>query len=77
MLIRSCYRVAELSSEFHSTLANNEIDFMVLEGVIIILAISMLTVFHPGCSFGGSWSTTGWKIRNHKTYQDGSVELVD
>ncbi|KAL9117753.1 MAG: hypothetical protein Q9187_005708 [Circinaria calcarea] len=51
VLIRSSFRVAELSQGFDGELANNEVSFMILEGTMIILACTALTVFHPGPSF--------------------------
>ncbi|KAI8824440.1 RTA1 like protein-domain-containing protein [Fimicolochytrium jonesii] len=55
IFIRSIYRVAELAGGFDSELANNEPLFMVLEGMLIILASGLLAIFHPGPAFGGCW----------------------
>jgi len=52
ILIRSCYRLAELRGGFHGTLANNEVLFMILEGPMIIISVLLLNVFHPGFSLG-------------------------
>lgn len=58
---RSVFRVAELKDGFNSDLANNEVAFMILEGVMIVIACICLTVFHPGYCFGGKWQDTEWK----------------
>jgi hypothetical protein len=63
ILIRSCFRVAELSGGFGSSLANDEITFMVLEGGMIISATLALTIFHPGRAFDGGWAKAGYKFR--------------
>jgi len=63
ILIRSSFRVAELSGGFHGALANNETTFMVLDGVMIIAAIAVLTVLHPGVSFQGAWSAANFTLR--------------
>lgn len=63
ILIRSCFRVAELSGGFGSALANNEITFMILEGGMIVSATLALTIFHPGRAFDGGWATSGYKFR--------------
>jgi hypothetical protein len=55
ILVRSCFRVAELNNGFGGKLANEEIPFMVLEGAMIILATSCLTLFHPGRCLGDQW----------------------
>ncbi|PYH70661.1 RTA1 domain-containing protein [Aspergillus vadensis CBS 113365] len=60
IFIRSVFRVAELKGGFHSKLANDEVKFMVLEGAMIVLATSALTVLHPGLCFGGLWKETKW-----------------
>ena len=52
---RSCFRVAELQGGFGGSLANEEIPFMVLEGAMIIIATTALTVGHPGVIFGAKW----------------------
>jgi hypothetical protein len=60
ILTRSCFRVAELAKGFGSKLANEEIPFMILEGAMIILATSSMTIFHPGWVFGMKWKDAGW-----------------
>ena len=60
IFIRSVFRVAELKGGFHSKLANDEVDFMVLEGAMIVLAALALTVLHPGFCFDGLWKQTKW-----------------
>jgi hypothetical protein len=51
ILIRSTFRVAELTGGFHGKLWNNEIDFMCLDGAMVALACLCLTGFHPGLVF--------------------------
>ena len=55
ILIRSIYRVAELWEGFSGKLWNNEVDFMVLDGAMMALAVVLLTIFHPGPAFGSHW----------------------
>ncbi|KAL5329471.1 hypothetical protein ACEPPN_002985 [Leptodophora sp. 'Broadleaf-Isolate-01'] len=63
ILIRSSFRVAELSEGFGSGLANNEVTFMVLEGGMIAAAVILLTALHPGLVFGSQgWKDAGWTI---------------
>ena len=54
IFIRSCFRVAELQGGFDSALANQQITYMILEGAMIIIATTALTVGHPGLVFGKS-----------------------
>jgi len=60
----------ELNAGFGGATANNEPAFMALEGPMIIIAVSALTVFHPGYAFHGQWQDATWSFRQKKT--DGS-----
>jgi hypothetical protein len=71
IFIRSCFRVAELSGGFHGPLANNEISFMILEGAMIVIATSCLTLLHPGVGFQGMWAAANFTFRTRK---NGDVE---
>jgi len=53
VLIRSVFRVAELAHGFQGKLLNDQIAFMVLEGGVMVLAISIMTAFQPGRFLGG------------------------
>lgn len=66
IFVRSVYRVAELQQGFDGPIAQNEPLFMVLEGPMIFLAVTFLTVLHPGFCFGGQWATAGWSMRGRK-----------
>lgn len=55
ILIRSAFRVAELAHGFDGKLANEEVPFMILEGGMMILAIFLMTAFHPGRYCAQEW----------------------
>lgn len=59
IFIRSCFRVAELSGGFNGALANDQVTFMILEGMMVSIACIALTVAHPGLIFGRSWGIAG------------------
>lgn len=63
IFVRSVFRVAELKGGFHSSLANNQVLFMILEGAMIVIAILCLTILHPGVCFNGQWNQTKWTFR--------------
>lgn len=63
IFIRSVFRVAELSGGFRGPLANNQISFMVLEGIMIVIATSCLTILHPGFFFREAWSAADFSLR--------------
>ena len=55
ILIRSSYRVAELTGGFHGKLWNSQVYFMVLDGTMVAIASIFLTIFHPGVALHGRW----------------------
>ncbi|KAF8247465.1 RTA1-domain-containing protein [Wilcoxina mikolae CBS 423.85] len=48
IMIRSIYRLIELSQGWGGALISNERYFFVLEGVMVIFAVAALNAFHPG-----------------------------
>ena len=66
IFVRSVYRVAELQQGFSGPIAQDEVLFMILEGPMIFLAISAVTILHPGYAFGGQWADAGWSVRGRK-----------
>lgn len=63
---RSIFRVAELSGGFHGSLANNQVSFMILEGAMVTIACSCLTLLHPGICFRGLWTDSNFSFRTKK-----------
>jgi len=63
---RSTFRVVELSGSFRGALANNEVSFMVLEGAMLTIACSCLTLLHSVISFQGSWDAAKFNFRTKK-----------
>ncbi|KAH6956081.1 RTA-like protein [Fusarium avenaceum] len=64
ILIRTAYRVAELSAGYHSRLAENETVFMLLEGSMIVIATTVMANTHPGVSFQGQWDEANFRLKN-------------
>ncbi|EOA88312.1 uncharacterized protein SETTUDRAFT_168669 [Exserohilum turcica Et28A] len=48
---RCVYRIPELAFGWRSELMRNELDFIILEGAMIVTAVVALTLFHPGWCF--------------------------
>ena len=61
--------MAELQSGFGSKLANDQVSFMILEGPMVVVATSALTIFHPGMCLHGQWSASGWTFGNEKAQE--------
>ncbi|KIY03422.1 uncharacterized protein Z520_00113 [Fonsecaea multimorphosa CBS 102226] len=82
--VRSCYRLAELQDGFDGALANNELVFMILEGPMIIAAVTALTVWHPGFVLGAKlWNEAGFhampttnNLGHYKEVNDSSAEQI-
>lgn len=51
ILVRCAYRIPELSGGWRSELMRDEVEFIVLEGAMIVSAVASLTMFHPGFCF--------------------------
>lgn len=67
ILVRSVYRLAELQQGFDGKLANNELEFMILEGPMIFIAVALLTIWHPGYVLGTKlWNQAGFHLRKQK-----------
>ncbi|EXJ56921.1 hypothetical protein A1O7_07265 [Cladophialophora yegresii CBS 114405] len=70
ILVRSVYRLAELQQGFDGKLANNELEFMILEGPMIFVAVGLLTAYHPGWVIGAKlWVEAGFHLRTKKSVQ--------
>jgi hypothetical protein len=59
IFIRCVYRIPELTGGWGSELMRNEVEFIVLEGVMIVLSVGVLTIFHPGYCFPALGNTIG------------------
>lgn len=66
ILIRSTYRVIELQGGFGGSIANNEPSFMILEGPMIIIAVLLVTICHPGLVLKDAWQTASFSFRSNK-----------
>jgi hypothetical protein len=63
IFIRTVYRVVELSGGFAGSLAQAEVPFMVLEGPMVMAAVVLLTIFHPGIVYrGGAWEASRFVV---------------
>ncbi|KAF1941692.1 RTA1-domain-containing protein [Clathrospora elynae] len=63
VFIRCVYRIPELTGGWRSELMRDEPEFIVLEGVMIVLSVLALTAFHPGFCFPVLGNTIGKKNR--------------
>ncbi|KAH8599331.1 RTA1 like protein-domain-containing protein [Bisporella sp. PMI_857] len=67
IFVRSTYRCVELSGGFDSHLfVADELAFMILEGVMIVVATACLTLLHPAVCFQGAWEAANFKFRTNK-----------
>lgn len=77
IFVRSVYRVAELQQGFGGPIAQKQVLFMILEGPMIFLAVTALTILHPGIAFDGQWVQAGWSLRGRETGKEDSVNEAD
>lgn len=53
VFVRCAYRLAELNNGWSGYLAVHENYFIILDGVMMSLAVTIMTIFHPGFAFRG------------------------
>ncbi|KAG4440929.1 hypothetical protein IFR05_003558 [Cadophora sp. M221] len=51
VFFRCVYRIAEMVGGWANPIMRDEISFIIMEGVMIVVAVIVLTVFHPGYCF--------------------------
>lgn len=66
IVIRSTFRIAELSGGFNGPLFNQQVTFMILEGMMMSICVIGLVLFHPGIVFNGRWAEATWSLRGKK-----------
>jgi hypothetical protein len=77
ILARCIYRCIELSGGFNGTLfVNDEAVFMVMEGLMIIIACFCLTFLHPAVCFQGVWHQATFSFRKSKAARDIKLESM-
>ncbi|KAF4343838.1 RTA1 like family [Fusarium beomiforme] len=82
ILSRSAFRVAELSQGWTGSLMGNQTLFIIFEGILIVVAVISLNIFHPSFCMkellelegGGLKGIWGFRIRNEATANGGPVE---
>jgi hypothetical protein len=62
ILVRCAYRVAELKDGYSGDLITHEVPFIVLEGVVIVLAATSLFWGHPGLALEPSKHNRNGKV---------------
>lgn len=51
VMIRCIYRVAEMAGGWGNHIMQDEVSFMILDGGLVLICVTMLTAFHPGLFF--------------------------
>ena len=47
---------------------------MILEGAMMIVTVTVLTIFHPGVCFGGEWASANFGLRRKSQKQTTNVD---
>ncbi|KAI1502621.1 RTA1 like protein-domain-containing protein [Biscogniauxia marginata] len=58
LVLRTAYRIVEVAEGFESSIAQDEVIFLVLDGAMVLVATILLLAFFPARAFGQSWSQT-------------------
>ncbi|KAH6706882.1 hypothetical protein VD0002_g5049 [Verticillium dahliae] len=51
IIIRCVYRIVEMAGGWGNHIMQDEISFMILDATLVLVAVSLLTAFHPGIFF--------------------------
>ncbi|CZS96236.1 hypothetical protein WAI453_009831 [Rhynchosporium graminicola] len=57
ILLRCIYRIAEMAGGWSNPIMQDEVSFVILDGVLCWIAVLVLNVFHPGFLFKESYAT--------------------
>lgn len=63
MITRCGYRVAELAEGFNGPIWANEKEFMILEGAVLGVCITLITGCHPGLGFKGRFREASFAMK--------------
>ena len=74
ILVRCAYRIPELLGGWGGELMRIELEFIILEGVMICLAVTAQTMFHPGKYFPAIASKPVAKHQRLKAVEDTEME---
>ncbi|KAF2279763.1 RTA1-domain-containing protein [Westerdykella ornata] len=74
ILARCIYRIPELTGGWGNPLMRAEVEFIVLEGLMIVISVLVLTVFHPGYCFPALANTIG-KSRRQKSRTSSDLDI--
>lgn len=74
ILVRCAYRIPELVGGWGGELMRIEIEFIILEGVMICLMVLCQTIFHPGIYFPALASKPKGKHQKIKNVDDTEME---
>lgn len=77
IFIRSVYRVAELSEGWQGALIKNQHLFIGFEGAMVIVAVLVLNIFHPGYCFREGYTQRKYRNLFKRNWKKGAVEEVD
>lgn len=73
ILIRSIFRVVEMAEGWSGALMANETLFFILEGVMVVIAVVILNIFHPGWCFADGYNVS--KNPSYKSDPGSEAEL--
>lgn len=76
IFVRCIYRVVELCEGFTGNLANEEVPFIILEGPPVMLAVVLMTLWHPGWVYGAAWADADWSFRRDGRAQGQMLEVL-
>lgn len=77
IFIRCVYRIPELLGGWGGELMRIELEFIILEGVMIALTVLAQTLFHPGLCFPALGNTIGKRKHTNGSMSEVEVEMLE
>lgn len=82
ILVRCIYRIAEMAGGWGNHIMQDEISFMILDSTLVLVAVTLLTAFHPGLFFpamatGAKSKRRGGSVEDGTSGGDTTPELVE
>jgi hypothetical protein len=71
------YRIPELLGGWGGELMREELEFIILEGVMIAITVLAQTVFHPGLCFPVLGNTFGKRKNDKANVSETRVEMLE
>lgn len=76
VLTRSVFRMIEMAQGWEGELIQREMLFFVLEGLMVVCAVVVLNIWHPGMAMAGEWGCKKGERKGKNGMRAGEIEMM-